>query len=215
MMPTPPKLATWLLLTLGAGEHLEPAIGDLQERFRKHHSRWWYWRQIFLAIAVSATEEIRARKLLAVRAVLVGWLALFATVWFLGLLRYTLAVVANGGVDVAGYWIVLPTAYYKWTWQYGAYLTFGTNAVSGMVSGWIVGRFNAQRSGPRLVAFAASVLLWLLFALSLNPSSVRTRPTIYLLNTSALLLCIMCGGLIGVGLRRGASHPLTSRGQEG
>ena len=109
---------------------------------------------------MTAVEELRSHKVHAIRAVLIGWLALVATMWLISVLRYTLSVVANGGVDVAGYWIVLPTSYYTWTWKYRPYLTLGGNAVAEIVSGWIVGRFIAQRSGLMLMALTASVLLF-------------------------------------------------------
>ena len=206
-MRLPPKLATWLLLHLGSGDHLDAIVGDLRERFETYPSRSRYWRQVVLAISVGAAEEVRSHRLIALRAVLTGWLALIGTVWFLGVLTYTLWVVANGGVDVAGYWIVLPTSFYTWVWRYGAFVTLGTNAVAGLLSGWIVGCFNAQRSGPVLLTFAASVLLWLSVDWILIPSSVRALPTIYWLNTVALLLWIMTGGILGSRLHRSASGP--------
>ena len=68
----PPKSATWLLRNLGSGPHLDAIVGDLRELFQTHPSRSWFWRQVLLTIILSALEEIRAHKILALRALLVA-----------------------------------------------------------------------------------------------------------------------------------------------
>ena len=76
------------------GPTLDAIVGDLRERFLTHPSRFRYWRQVMLTIVVSAFAEIRAHKLLAVRAVLIGGIALYTTGQFHGYLRYTLSALA-------------------------------------------------------------------------------------------------------------------------
>src|SRR5262249_3227875 len=40
----PPRLARWLLNHFGCSPNNEALIGDLDEQYRKRHSRRWYWR---------------------------------------------------------------------------------------------------------------------------------------------------------------------------
>src|SRR5262249_3751810 len=68
-----PKAATWLLKYFGCQN--EALIGDLLEEYRQGRSAAWYWRQVLMAILVGCGGEVRANKLLAVRAVVTGWAA--------------------------------------------------------------------------------------------------------------------------------------------
>ena len=91
----PPAIATWLLTHFGCSRTNEAVIGDLAERHREGRSRFWYWRQVFIAIGKSLVTEIRLHKFLAVRALLIGnafkFVSLFALTfvsrWWLGVKR--------------------------------------------------------------------------------------------------------------------------------
>ena len=68
-----PTLATWLLERLGSGPTHEALAGDLIEQYRQGRSGAWYWRQVLVAIIVGAANDIGAHKLLALRALVSGW----------------------------------------------------------------------------------------------------------------------------------------------
>jgi hypothetical protein len=70
----PPTLAKWLLRHFGSSPNNEVAIGDLDERYRQGLSYLWYWKQAVGAIVVSFFNEVWGHKLLAVRALLIGWI---------------------------------------------------------------------------------------------------------------------------------------------
>ena len=76
----PPRLANGLLRRLAAGPTRESLIGDLDEQFARGRTSSWYWRQVLSAILVTAANDLRDHKLVAVRAVLIGWAVLIPIV---------------------------------------------------------------------------------------------------------------------------------------
>jgi hypothetical protein len=70
----PPRVASWLLQSLGCSVDNDAVLGDLSERYREGKTRAWYWKQTLVAIAVSTFQDIQARKLLALRALTAGCL---------------------------------------------------------------------------------------------------------------------------------------------
>ena len=105
MKPThQPAVATWLLKRLASGERHESLIGDLIEQYRQGRSASWYWRQVLMAILVSAAKALRDHKRFMGRvAVLasaicvlaslpVGWLNGLAGIWVLAYAGCGLAV---------------------------------------------------------------------------------------------------------------------------
>ena len=54
----PPRLAIWFLRRACSARHNEALTGDLIERFREGQTRGWFWRQVFIAIAISVLREI-------------------------------------------------------------------------------------------------------------------------------------------------------------
>src|SRR5436190_926291 len=71
----PPAPTLWLMERFGVGQDL---VGDLIERFARGRSRIWFWRQALLAIAIGSVRDIAGHKLLFVRAVVIGLLAINA-----------------------------------------------------------------------------------------------------------------------------------------
>lgn len=47
----PPKLAIWLLNTIGGARHNSALVGDFLEEFRNGRSPSWFWRQTTLVLA--------------------------------------------------------------------------------------------------------------------------------------------------------------------
>jgi len=77
----PPTVATWLLERFLLDPRDTSLIGDLIEHYTQGRSRAWYWRQVLIAIATGCWRDIRAHKLLAVRALAVGWTIILLERW--------------------------------------------------------------------------------------------------------------------------------------
>jgi hypothetical protein len=73
----PPRLSTWLLERLAPPHRRESLVGDLREQLRRGRSAWWYRRQVLGTIVAGLTADLAAHKLLAVRALAVGWSAMY------------------------------------------------------------------------------------------------------------------------------------------
>ena len=55
----PPRVATWLLLSLGSGPFAEALAGDLSEEYQRGHSGYWYWRQVAVALLLARSRFLR------------------------------------------------------------------------------------------------------------------------------------------------------------
>lgn len=75
----PPALATWLLDHLTPRGKNDSLAGDLLEDFRQRRSVSWYWRQVFGAIFVAFSTELRARWFAVLFAIL--WTCAFPLYW--------------------------------------------------------------------------------------------------------------------------------------
>jgi hypothetical protein len=71
------------LVRVKGGGDCEAIVGDLDERYRQGRSYLWYWRQAFTAILASVWSEVRTHKALTIRAVMVGWVTLIASILLL------------------------------------------------------------------------------------------------------------------------------------
>lgn len=140
----PPSLATRLLHWLYSGPNSEAVIGDLLERYQTSPSSVWYWRQVLTTIVVSLVWEIRAHKMLAIRAVLSGC----AAAWLLGFL---LLHVARGPVGTAVETLSGESRHiFFGTW--GPFITL-------VGAGWLVGRLHRHNRRAMVLVFAAFVFL--------------------------------------------------------
>jgi hypothetical protein len=176
----PPAIATWFLKRLVSGEKRESLIGDLIEQYQERRSVAWYWRQVFMAILVGATQEIREHKVLAVRAAMSGlalwslfnWLFLRFVPGFLAEYQFTQPLVTPLGL------LMLFCA-----------PTFG--------SSWIVARLHRPHQVAMVVAYLLSFLVceftrpasWLP---ALGPPAVN-NPSV------AALVIVLCSGSILLG----------------
>ena len=131
----PPAPTLWLMERFGVGQDL---VGDLIERFARGRSRIWFWRQALLAIAIGSVRDIAGHKLLFVRAVVIGLLAInaLASGYFAILplfinvapVRYPVALMALAGLlYLATGWSIA-----RLHRPYGAGMTVGVVAL-----GWI------------------------------------------------------------------------------
>lgn len=153
-MRQPPRLATWLLNTLGTEDRA--LAGDLLERYRSGQSRWWYWRQVLVGIAIGAWGDSYERIWVAV-ATVIGAVALVSTA----------DVVTASARSWLLYQVIQPAAWsHPLLARHGLIVLWMTDvapfAVTALLSGWVIGRVN--RTGRGLVLLFASVvflgLLW-------------------------------------------------------
>ena len=80
----PPRLSVWLLERLAPRHRRESLVGDLREQVHGGRSSWWYRRQVIGTILVGLAADVAAHKLLAVRALAIGWSAMFLVYQFVG-----------------------------------------------------------------------------------------------------------------------------------
>ena len=124
----PPSLPTKLLEALVPQRTSEALLGDLIEQYEGGRSRTWYWRQVILALVISAGREVRTRKLQSVSAVVVGY------VTGASLFYFTTKLAARFVGGYTAYLVFLPLAF-----------------VSAAASGWIL-----RRSHPRAMVLIFS-----------------------------------------------------------
>ena len=139
----PPALATWLLERLGSDPQNEQIVGDLIEQYADGRTRAWYWRQITAAILAGFFEQIASHKLLALRAVLVGWLT-----WYF--LREATLMALRAAVNPWSIRLPVLASLVWWT-------AFFFNCA---ITGWIVGRFSRASRIAILLLFSFTVFLW-------------------------------------------------------
>jgi hypothetical protein len=162
----PPKLPRWLLNQLGCSPNNEAIIGDLDERYRQRPSRLWYWRQALIAIVSGFATLARNNRILAIRALAVGWGLIFLFTLALPLILGIL------GGHPAGTGL-LPASWTKVEWLYvqgwivpqaDIYVFAAICCLFAFMVGWLVGRVNRPNQRQAGVIFVASWLAWFLIA---------------------------------------------------
>src|ERR1700681_1246282 len=136
-----PPVARWLLKRFAGGPKRESLIGDIDERFARGRSSFWYWRQALLAILFGINRDLREHPLLATRFVIFTWAVVIAWVestWALYLWVSDKWIYAwvNSSVVLFEFWI-----------PFGGGLCLIWCAGSA-VSGWV----SARRSGNQRTA---------------------------------------------------------------
>jgi hypothetical protein len=146
----PPVVATWFLRQLGSGPNNDALLGDLIEQYGQRRSRIWYWRQVFVAIAVSFCGEVGAHKLLALRAIATGWAVIFAY----RLLFRSSAMALSIELSVLHLhehgFIYGAISYLYWYLIYTPVLA---------AAGWLVARLHREHQAAMVLTFAASKVL--------------------------------------------------------
>jgi hypothetical protein len=186
----PPSLATWLLQRFDVNDSV---VGDLVERFQRRPSVVWYWRQTLTTISVTLRHDIWTHRLLAVRALAIGW----AAPWLL------LAMLRTPVRNLSS---LIGKPIWNWTIENGfdgvRILWFGgLGGVGGPVfltilvvfatTGWIVGRFHRTHHAALVTLYAASTPV--LGATWVYRESALAHPTVALLFVAIPLSSLMGG----------------------
>jgi hypothetical protein len=192
----PPRVATWLAQRLLPGSRRESLLGDLIEQYRQGRSGIWYWRQVLAAILIGNLHELAAHKVLALRAVTIGW-----TLYFL----FSFPVTWAGSIaeNWLGQHVIVcdPDSFSCQFWlnQLSAELLI---YVAAAVSGGIVARLHHKHWVAMLSVYAASVLLfecgmvgWM--ASQGGPPVPVSRTVLIVANLTVVVrpLCILLGGM--------------------
>ena len=146
----PPSGATWLLHKFGRNEALS---GDLLEEYSLGRSDAWYWRQVLVAIVVGFGKEVRTHKLLALRAIGVGWAAnyiILHVVW-VPWWRFLHRILLEHGVS--------PVVWWRHYYLYPSWLIC---CIWSAACGWIVGRSHREHRAAMVLVYLLTVQLWLL-----------------------------------------------------
>ena len=204
----PPRLATWLVQHLGSGPRRESLVGDLIEQYRNGRSATWYWRQVLTAILIGVTRDVRAHKLLAIRAVAIGWLCYvlfsFPVNWLFGVTRVWVTS-----------WLV-DTGRYSFWWVFWSGRLPGTLFVyvACAASGWIVARLHQGHSAAMVCLYGATVLLfeygmicWM-FARHGHPPMPQAALILPMFLTIGRPISILVGGLWAIRSDGDTVHPV-------
>ena len=129
-----PKLARWLLEHFGCSPNNAAVVGDLDERYRQGRSGVWYWWQVTAAVVAGFITEIRIRKLIVLRGLLLG-MAFQLLFWY-------------------GMHFLLHLMPYQWYWEHPhvlprteIWIAAVACALNGRILGWL------HRSSGRIVLF--------------------------------------------------------------
>jgi hypothetical protein len=136
-------------------------VGDLREQLHRGRSVWWYRRQVFATILVGLAGDVAAHKLLAVRAVVIGWSAMYLLVFqFIGrLIQETrLTLFSRWGSALWGDSEVLRQlwVYYGLPFQLVVCLIF-------IAIGWMVAGLHRRQLPGIVIVFSATLLIPAIF----------------------------------------------------
>ena len=149
----PPRLASWLLQHLASSPQRESLAGDLIERYHDAHSAAWYWRQVFGAILAGVTRDVRDHKLLAIRAVAIGWLLAV-------LFSFPVNWMSNAGRAWMIEWLADTRRYSFWWVFWSGQLPYALLVyVACVISGWIIARLHQAHAVAMVAVYAAAVLV--------------------------------------------------------
>jgi len=145
----PPRFAGRLLQRLVPAQDHDVLLGDLCEEYRRGRSAAWYWLQVLAAIAVGSWKDIRANKLVAVRAGLVGVGLIILSAPTSVALQH---ILTGAGFLWHGIWIGLPR-YWRYPYPSSYFVVLQTCfLVFDLCVGWIVVRLH--RSHGLTMVFA-------------------------------------------------------------
>jgi hypothetical protein len=152
----PPRVSTWLLERLAPRYRRESLVGDLREQVHRGRSVWWYRRQVVGTILVGLAADLAAHKLLAVRALALGWSAMYLVYQFIGpLIQQTrMTLFSRWGAALWGESEVL-----RQLWVYYGLPFILLTCLIFMAIGWMVARLHRRHLPGIVVLFSATLLI--------------------------------------------------------
>lgn len=185
----PPNAATWLLNKFGCTN--DALKGDLVEEYGQGRSVAWYWRQVLVAIVVGFSTEVRAHKLVALRAIITGWTAIYLLDHTVGIAfwRWYFRLLLAHGL-IPSFW---------WRHYYTYLVVLPMCCVYGAASGWVVGKCHREHCRAMVLIFLLSVQLWNLPELFRLTEDIVTNERFvpYLFAFVARLVFISIGIILG------------------
>jgi hypothetical protein len=174
-------LAIWLFERLGLDVAL---LGDLLEECSGGRSAIWYWRQVLIAVWIGIWAAIRDHKVLALRAVAIG----FATEFLFIFLWDSL------GPDLPMFSVM------QWIIQLS--VTLLTQAATG----WVVARTHRAHQVPMVLLFLICVFFFyvsysfswarILLVGSINDPRFRPYLAMYLITIFTATVGVLLGGIL-------------------
>jgi hypothetical protein len=203
----PPRVATWLAQRLVTGLRRESLVGDLIEQYRQGRSRLWYGRQVFAAIVVGAVHDLKVHKLLALRALTIGWALYY-------LFSFPVTWAGRPVENWISQQVVVcePNSFWCQFWL-NQFSVEPLIYIAAAVSGWIVARLHRSYWVAMLFLYAATVLLFECGMIAwLAGHSIRPLPISPVVMTLANLtvvvrpLSILLGGMLAVRSNLGQAY---------
>jgi hypothetical protein len=222
MISKPPVAAAWLLQYLNDSPYFESILGDLEEFCGEGRSRFWYWRQAFVAIATRFAAEIWNHKLLAIKVLVTAWA--FMPVYNLGRLLAVKVVVGdwnftsiydlgrNPSLDVfATYFGEIPKVLAQVRRNHGSPYLFLACAVLVLIAsgfgagmGRLVSRLHPRHRKTMVSLYVASIIVSVLptisglaiAAYSTGSVGAINHFLIFFANSAALIVGIVLAGLL-------------------
>ena len=198
---TPPALAIRLLERFGVKA---PIVGDLIEQHRRGRSTAWFLRQALIAITLTMLQDVRAHKVLATRAIAVGWLIQWLLLF---MLRQPVRILGNMPGKAIWNWTIendFDGLRSLWFGGFGGVgvPVFLTLVLVSAVTGLVVGQLHRGQQATLVTLYAASTPVFV--AMWLHRESAFAHPT-----WSFLLIAIPLSALLG-GLSGGPARSVPS-----
>ncbi len=176
-----PALAEWLLTRFGIPQRNESLMGDLAEESSSGRSALWLWRETVVAIATTVGRDVRNHKLLAMRAIAVGWLLMI------------------GSRQVVLLFQPRPGVWGRHT-LWSLFLIF-TVSVWPAIVGWVVARMHRAQQAAMVLVYIASWVIWSLWYFSVHYDEIKRMPipdqlSIDIAVNCAALLSALVGGFL-------------------
>jgi ABC-type phosphate/phosphonate transport system permease subunit len=167
-------IAIWLFERLGLDVAL---VGDLLEECSGGRSAIWYWRQVLIAVWIGIWVAIRDHKVLALRAVAIGFATEFLFIFLWDFL----------GPDLPMFSVM------QWIIQLS-------------VTGWVVARTHRAHQVPTVLVFLICVFFFyvsysfswarILLVGSINNSRFRPYLAMYLMTIFMATVGVLLGGIL-------------------
>jgi hypothetical protein len=136
-------VATWLMSRMCVDDSL---AGDLVEQYLLGRSPLWLWRQVLGAIVVSSAHLIWRHRILALRALMIGWGASYV----FGKCYWEFVISPLGLAPQGLQRLQFVNALFLVTVLHRALLWAST--------GWLVGRLHRPYQRPMVLAFLSTIL---------------------------------------------------------